>query len=331
MEQTAVVTGANGHLGNNLVRILRSNGIRVSAGIRDIAKGDFLRELGASPVKINLLDKDSLLTAFQGHDVLYQVGAVFKHWSRNPHRDIYRTNMTATRNVLEAAHESGIRKIVYVSSLAAVDRGQNPIQPTTWNKERNNVYFQSKTDSEKLAWELVEKFGLKMVSVLPGAMIGPNDFSRTPTMSMFHSILAGKLNVNPGFYFNFVDVRDVAQACYKASIKGNPGNRYLLANEKCTGIDELISIAQQMFPDLRIKTPSKLPRSILYLAASIMELIALATQKEPLLQRNYLKAFSVQEYCDISKSKSELDFNPRLPEEVIRDTFHLVYETQHKV
>lgn len=204
MPTKSLVTGANGHLGNTLVRLLVSRGEHVIAGIRNAQHRNILDSLGGTTVRADLLDRSSLAAALQGVEVLYQVGAVFKHWAPNPERDIYAANMNATRNVLEAAAHAGVRRVVYVSSLAALDRARVPINESSWNPDRSNIYFRSKTDAEKLAWDLAEKHRLNMVSVLPGAMIGRNCLTPTPTMALLTSVIEDKLPVNPGFFFNFM-------------------------------------------------------------------------------------------------------------------------------
>jgi dihydroflavonol-4-reductase len=326
MPNTSLVTGANGHLGNNLIRLLMTKGDRVIAGIRNPQHRNVLSSLGCPIVHADLMDKPSLVKALANVDVLYQVGAVFKHWAHNPQRDIYDANMLATRNAIEAASEAGVSKILYVSSLGALDRSQTPITETTWNPDTLNVYFRSKTDSEKLAWELADKLGLTMVSVLPGAMIGPNCFSMTPTMALFQTILDGKLSANPGFFFNFVDIRDVAVGCWLAVAKGKAGERYLLANEKCTGIDEIVRVAQQLYPQRKIKMPPKPPKPLLYLIVSLMELGSKVLRNEPQLQRNYLSVFSAKEQCDISKARGGLGFNPQPPYRAIETTLRYLAE-----
>ena len=320
MEPTSLVIGASGHLGGNLVRALAAKGQSVLAGIRNPAHRARLDGLGCKIVIADLLDKASLARAMQGVSVLYQVGAVFKHWAREPEREIYQANMQGTRNALEAATVAGVKRVVYVSSLAALDRTRTPITATTWNPSRANVYFRSKTDSEQLAWELAREHGFEMVSVLPSAMIGGHCFSLTPTMALFKTILDRKLPADPGFYFNFVNAADVAQGCWLAATKGRPGERYLLANEAPTDVGEIVKIAQEMFPERNIKTPARPPKFVLGVIVSLMEWVARARGVEPQLQRNFLTEFSVREVCDIGPARRELGFNPAPPHDAIRAT-----------
>lgn len=140
MAGLSLVTGANGHLGNNLTRALLERGeqeVVVRAGVRNPATAGPLEGLGCEIVRCELMDKGSLLEALKGVETLYQVAAVFRHWARNPEKEIVRPNLQGTRNVLEAAAESGVRRVVYVSSIAALDKNsphrKGPFDESTWN------------------------------------------------------------------------------------------------------------------------------------------------------------------------------------------------------
>ena len=170
MQNLSVVTGASGHLGNNLVRVLLEKGEAVVAGTRHGKNDPALVGLDCRIARLDLGDPASLRRGFADAHSVYLVGAVFKHWARNPIKDIYEANMAATQHALEAAATCGVKKIVYVSSLAATDRRSQPITETGWNKDISNIYFRSKNDAEQLAWQLANRYGLEMVSVLPAAI-----------------------------------------------------------------------------------------------------------------------------------------------------------------
>ena len=329
MQQAVLVTGANGHLGNNLVRLLSAKNETVIAGVRQSSRRDALNNVPCGIRFMDFRDRKSLAKAMDGVRVLYQVGAVFKHWAKDPDKEIYQANLEGTRNTLDAAATAGVERVVHVSSLGAVDRSQTPITEATWNPVTTNTYFRSKTDAEKLAWELSAKHGLEMVSVLPGAIVGENCFGLTPTMGLLNTILAGKLSLNPGFFFNFVDAGDVAEGCWLAATKGRAGERYLLANEACLGIGEIVQIAQREFPQYKIKTPGVPPRWLMRTVVTLIEAIARVRGVEPELQRNFLTEFGICENCDISKARSELGFNPQRPGQAVAKALHYLNKERH--
>jgi dihydroflavonol-4-reductase len=325
MKNLSVVTGANGHLGNNLVRVLLEKGEAVMAGTRRGNRDQALAGLGCRIARLDLADPDSLERGFADAQTVYLVGAVFKHWARDPVKEIYDANMAATRHALDAAAKCGVKRIVYVSSLAATDRLHRPITEAGWNSNVSNTYFRSKNDSERLAWQLASRHGLEMVSVLPAAMIGGHCYRLTPTMELLQIVLDGKLDVDPGFWFNFIDVRDVAEGCWLAGTRGRAGERYLLANENCTSIKELAATARALFPERKIPVPRVPPKVLAWVVAAVAEAWSSLRGTPPALQRNFLNAFSVQEQCDITKARRELGFNPRPPLATIERTLrHLV-------
>ncbi|RZL61695.1 MAG: NAD-dependent epimerase/dehydratase family protein, partial [Pedobacter sp.] len=111
----ALVTGANGHLGNNLVRLLISKGIPVRASVRNIKNKEPFAGLDCEVVQSDISDKQSLVNALKGVETFYAVGAVFKLWAKDPKKEIYDVNLEGTKNIVEAAVEAGVKRIVYVS------------------------------------------------------------------------------------------------------------------------------------------------------------------------------------------------------------------------
>lgn len=324
---TSLITGVNGHLGNNLLRNLLVKGLPVKGTVRNPKDRSAFAGLDDfSPIYADLHDIKSLLKALEGVDTLYQVAAVFKLWKPNAEKDIYQANMRATQNIMEAAVAQGVKKVVYVSSIAAMGRGQLPISPETYNNERENVYYRSKIDSEKLAWQMAKEFKMNMVSVCPSAMIGSHCTSLTPSHNMLRMVLDGKVFADSQFYINWVDVKDVAEGCYLAALHGKNGERYGLGTTKAIGLTDIIEIAQRLYPDLTLKKPFKMPKWMLYLTAATFEGMSHVTGKEPMLQRNQVRMyFNVHQDMDISKSQRELGYQPILPELAIANALKYLY------
>ncbi|NOY97673.1 MAG: NAD-dependent epimerase/dehydratase family protein [Chloroflexi bacterium] len=330
MTKINLVTGANGHLGNNLVRALLARGEQVRASVRNPQNHTPFEGLDCEIVQADLMDKDSLLRALEGVDTLYQVAAVFKHWARAPQKEIIEPNLMGTRNVLEAAASQGVERIVYVSSEVTLDDRVLPVTESTWRTEfHNNPYVQSKTESEQLAWRLADELGLDMVSVLPGAIIGPHCFKLTPTMDYLRQALNGEVFVDVNFPFTFVDARDVAAGMIAAAKKGRRGERYLLVTEEPVSTRQIIAIVQEIDP--KIKMPPRLPKLLLQIMSSAMGFASKITGKQPLLLRSQVELFyGVAARKDISKARRELGFDPRGPETSLREAFdYLIDRAEH--
>ncbi len=324
------MTGANGHLGNNLVRALLENGERVRASVRNTKNTVPFEGLDCEIVQADLMDKDSLLRALEGVDTLYQVAAVFKHWARDPQKEIIEPNMQGTRNILEAAAEQGVRRIVYVSSEVTLDHSVAPVDESTWRTEiHGNPYVQSKTESEQLAWRLAEELGLDMVSVLPGAIIGPHCLRLTITMRYLQQALNGEVFVDVNFPLTFVDGRDLAAGMIAAAHKGRNRERYLLVTEEPVSTGQIIEIVQEI--NSQVTIPPRVPKYLLQIMSSTMEFTSKITGKQPLLLRSQVELFyGVAPRKDISKARQELGFTPRDPETAIRETVEYLEQRSKK-
>lgn len=320
MNALSMVTGANGHLGNTLVRALLARGQHVRAGVRDPDRCTALGGLDCQRVRAELLDPESLRRALQGVDVLYQVAAVFKHWAKDPHAEIVEVNVQGTRNVLRAAAEAGVRRVVYVSSVAAVGHNGQRLDESSWNTDQQNPYYRSKVLSERAAWETAQAYDLPMVAVLPSAIIGPNATRLTDTMGFLAAVLARKVALDPNFYFNFVDVRDVADGLIRAAEKGQPGQRYILANQRPSSLSEVIEALNTLSPGYRV--PRRAPKALLLLIAWLQEQRALFTAQPAELMISQVQMFYGvrQAYC-IDKATNELGYQPRSPHDALKQAF----------
>ncbi len=330
MKKISLVTGANGHLGNNLVRELLKRGENVRASVRDLKDTEPFKGLDCEIVYADLMDKDSLHKALEGVDTLYQVAAVFKHWAEDPEKEIIIPNVEGTQNIMEAAKEANVRKIVYVSSVAALSlyktNSKDKIDETTWLEDSHgNAYFDSKARSEKRAWELSEKYDLDMVSVLPGAMIGGEFLKKTPTMIGFDSILQGKLKINYITEMTPIDVTDVTQGMIAAAEKGVRGTRYILANEEPVASDDIIKVAKKFVPDL--EAPQKYTKEQLLNLADKIEAEAKENNTQPLLLRSQVELYygGINRNYDLATSKKDLNFNAKLGKDALEDYFGRVF------
>ncbi|MEP4534725.1 MAG: NAD-dependent epimerase/dehydratase family protein [Cyclobacteriaceae bacterium] len=320
-EQISLVTGGNGHLGNNLVRLLLANGQKVRTTVRDLNNKEPFNGLDCDVVQADITDKKSLIKAFHGVTNLYAVAANFSMWAKNPKTEIYDNNMQGTQNVFDIAKECGVKNIVYVSSVASLDFTKLPASVANgYNKDRRNWYYNSKNDSDKLALELGAKYGIRTVLVLPSAMIGAEAHKLSYSNNLVLQVLNGEIPVDTNVTLNWVDVKDVALGTYSAMKKGRDGHRYILANEKHTSLQESVKIASQLYPELKLKMPKKVPKCLLYSVAGLMEFSSHLTGKEPQLQRHYLDMFyDLKQDYDISKSREELDFNPKPSKKALED------------
>ncbi|CAM3704525.1 NAD-dependent epimerase/dehydratase family protein [Sphingobacterium prati] len=326
-----LVSGANGHLGNNLVRLLIKKGFDVRASVRNNRNYNCFKELNCEVVHADITDKASFVRALNGVETFYAVGAAFKLWAKDPQQEIYEVNMQGTRNTIEAAAEAGVKRIIYVSSIAALDYNNLPIKESNgYNSDRRDAYYNSKNDGERLAFKLAAELGVELVSVMPGAMIGSEAFlPLNVSYSVLRLILTKQIPVDTGITLNWVDVKDVAEGCYLAAEKGKTGERYILTNEKCMSITDTTKLAQKLYPELKLSIPAAVPKFVLYAIAGLMQFIAKLKGNPPLITIKDIAMFSgLQQDFDISKARMELGFNPKSSEQAVKEA--LAYLMQHK-
>jgi dihydroflavonol-4-reductase len=322
-----LVTGANGHLGNNLVRFLLHKGIPVRASVRNPEESkEAFEGLTCEVVKADITNKASMVKALQGVEVFYAVGAVFKLWAKNPQKEIYEANLEGVKLTMEAAAEAGVKRVVYVSSIAALNYTKSPInEESGYNPDRRDAYYNSKNDGEKLAIKLANELGLDLVIIMPGAMIGREAFGKLNTSyNILRLILKKEVPIETNIVINWIDVNDVAWACWQGAEEGKNGQRYIIANPKALSIRETTEIASRLFPEKKIKLPVSVPRFMLYAFAWILEVVGKITSSAPLMSTKEVGMFSgLKQDFDISKARKELGFNPKAPELAVEEA--LIY------
>jgi dihydroflavonol-4-reductase len=323
-QNLALVSGANGHLGNNLVRLLIKKGIPVRATVRNLKNKAPFEGLNCEVLQADITDKASFVRALQGVDTFYAVAAVFKLWAKNPQKEIYDVNLQGIKNTIEAAKEAGVKKIVYISSVAALNYEKLPTKESFgYNPNRGDVYYNSKNDGEKLALQLAKELEIELVSVMPSAMIGSEAFAPlNVSYNILKLILNKEIPVDTKITLNWIDVKDVAEGCFLAAQKGRDGERYILANEQCMTITDTTRLAAKLYPELHLKIPAAVPKFLLFTIAALMELTGEIKGQAPLLARKDIAMFSgLQQNFDNSKARQELGFNPKKPETAVKEAF----------
>lgn len=214
--------------------------------------------------------------------------------------------------------------MVYVSSVAAVGHNGQRLDENSWNIDQDNPYYRSKILSERAAWETAQAHDLPMVAVLPSAIIGPHATRLTDTMGFLAAVLARKLVLDPNFYFNFVDVRDVADGLIRAAEKGRPGQRYILANQRASSLAEVIEALNTLCSGYRL--PRRAPKALLLLIAWLQEQRARYTgQPAELLLSQVQMFYGVRQVYCIDKAINELGYQPRSPQNALKQAFaHLL-------
>ena len=182
--KAALVTGASGFLGGNLVAALCRHGVKVRALVRPTSDLRRLSGLGAEIVRGDVCDLASLREASRGQQVVFHAAAKVPDWGS--WREFFRVNADGTRKVVTACQDVGVERLVYVSSLTVLGlprQGTAVDEHSPLDSSPQDAYTASKIEAEKLVREAHGQRGLATVAVRPGAIWGTGDPSITPRIA----------------------------------------------------------------------------------------------------------------------------------------------------
>ncbi len=233
---TALVTGGTGFVGSHVARELAERGYQTRILRRTTSRLDLVEDIICEHAVGDVLDYDSLLDAMDGVDWVFHVAAIADYWRSDPDL-IYRVNVDGTHNMLRAAEESGVKRVIVTSSAAAVgyrdDLGAvNESVRFNWDQHLT-PYGHSKFLAEAEVHRAIQR-GLDCVILNPTVIIGPGDLNQISS-SVVLELARGNVppTVPPGG-ITVIDVRDVAEAHIAAAEKGRTGERYLLGTVNLT-------------------------------------------------------------------------------------------------
>jgi len=252
------VTGGTGFVGSALVRRLIGKGEEVVALTRPGSDTSNLDGLGVKLAQGDLTDLSSLKAAMSGCERVYHAAAEYTLWSPDPAR-LYDVNVGGTENILEAARELGVNRVVYTSTVGALGnpgdgRPGAEDTPVTLD-DMIGHYKRSKFMAEQKAVERAGA-GQDIVIVNPSTPVGPRDIKPTPTGRMILDFLNGKMFAYLDTGLNIVDVDDVAEGHILAMENGISGRRYILGNRDMT-LNEIFGILSRQtgIPAPRVRLP----------------------------------------------------------------------------
>lgn len=264
-----LVTGANGHLGTNLVSDLIGAGHTVRGSVRapsGNARADHLRALGPIElVEADLDQPDSLAAAMSGQDAVVHAAAVYALYAPGREDEIIRASVNGAEVALRAAHKSGVKRVVMTSSVVALPLalpGGPAVGEGEWALDTRVPYVRAKTEGEKRAWQVAAELDLDFATVLPGACGGPGFQRNTPTIDFIQAIMTGALQLGaPPFNYPYVDVRDVARA-HRMVIESGAKGRFIAINDRQPSMTEIAQTMHAIDP--------KIPRPLMTLPAFVL-------------------------------------------------------------
>ncbi len=257
---TAFITGATGFIGGHIVRRLASRGYRIRALVRSTSRRDGLENFPVEWVDGDLSHTGALREAMEGCNFVFHAAADYRLWARYP-AAMYATNVDGTRNVLQAALDAKVDRLVYTSTVGTIGLNghHQPVDETSFLKLEKHTghYKKSKFLAEQEALKFAKK-GLPVIIVNPSAPVGSHDWKPTPTGRIVLDFINGRIPMYLDTGLNFVDVEDVAEGHVLAAHKGRIGERYILGHQNLK-LKELLNMLAGITgipaPDLKLPYP----------------------------------------------------------------------------
>jgi dihydroflavonol-4-reductase len=314
----AFVTGATGFVGSHVARALAAQGADLRLFVRATSRTDNIADLPAEVTVGDLRKPESLKAAMSGCDFVFHVAADYRLWVRNP-EEMYQANVEGTRAIIQAAQESGVRRVIYCSSVATMGFKQtgeivNEEAPVSL-ADMVGHYKRSKFMAEQIALEAGRK-GANVVVVNPTTPIGEFDIKPTPTGRIVVDFLKKNFPAYVDTGLNLADVKEVARGHVLAMEKARPGERYILGGENLTLkqiLDKLAEITGLPSPTMKV------PHGVaMGFAAFDQFFTGIVLGKEPRATLEAVKMGRKKMFASSAKAERELGYQVLPVEEALR-------------
>jgi len=313
-----VVTGATGHIGNVLVRELLTKGKRIRAVIPAFEDRLPLKGLIVDIVEGDVRRIDSLIKAFRGSDIVYHLAGAISILPGKS-KFLHQVNVEGTRNVVEACLKSGVKRLVYTSSVHAIaepPHGTVIDETLPFDSDKTvGKYGKSKTLATLEVLKGVKR-GLDAVIVCPTGVIGPYDYRISEIGQLILSFTKRKLKAYLDGAYDFVDVRDVAKGLILACEKGRAGQSYILSGEQVS-VRYLMLILEKI---TGVKAPSfKIPIGLARAVGALASIYYSLSKSKPLFTTYSIDVLASNSLVSSRKASGELGYSARPIRESVAD------------
>jgi len=318
-----LVTGSTGHLGANLVRRLLAEGQAVRVLLRAGSDDAAVAGLDVQRVTGDLRDPAACREAVCGCRGIHHCAALVStiEGNRRHKRDIFACNVLGTRNLLRAALDAGVERVVVTGSLSAIGHvagrpvnEDDPFNPFDWNLP----YGVSKAAVEH---ECLQAFadGVPVVIAVSCAIVGPNDFKPSRLGKTLVDFANGKLPAYVPGGFEFVSAHDMVEGHLLCMEKGRPGQKYLFSTQYLT-VDELMGLFEQVSGQPRPKL--RLPAPLMASLASLADLVLRFFPNSPRrFTPGAVRFLRMQRRVDCSKARRDLGYQPTSIVDAVREAY----------
>ncbi len=307
-----LVTGGTGFLGQRLVQRLVEEGYPVRVLARKLANVEFLKNLGVEIFFGDVADKDMLEQCFTGIDIVVHAAAGTKGNSSNCEQ----ATITGTENILRLCEQTGIQKLIYVSScsvygVADYQKGDVVTESSSLERfpSRRGLYSSAKHTAECLVRRAMEERRFPIVVLRPGTIYGPGGDLFTPMIGI--SLLGKGFVVfgNGKFELPLVYVDNLADAIIRCIANDRANNKIfnIVDGERVTKRVYMDKLVRRAYPKVPV---FYCPSSLIYSAVLAQEILCKVLKREPFLTRYRLVSSQNPIRYDSSKIVNTLGWAP---------------------
>jgi dihydroflavonol-4-reductase len=315
-----LVTGGAGFIGSHLVRRLVERGDEVR--VLDLPTAS-LAHLPLHRIELilgDIRDKRVVRRAVRGCRDVYHLAANPNLWVQQ-RGNFRQVNYVGAVNVIDAALESGARRVLHTSTESILTRAE---QKDAITEEQQvcyedviGPYCRSKYLAERHALRL-GRAGAPVVVVNPTLPVGPGDLGRSPPTQMILDFCRGKRREYLDAELNLIDVRDVAEGMVRAIKTGRPGSRYLLGHENLSILSVFRLLARLTgLPEPRWRVPYPVALAAAYTSEFVADVF---THRAPAATITGVKLTRRRMHFDPARSLTELKLSPRPVAETLAET-----------
>ncbi len=316
-----LVTGPTGHIGNVLVRKLVERGEAVRVLMLPGEDSCPIEGLDVERIIGNVLDLDSLKKGMQGVDLVYHLAGLITIMP-GKNELVRRVNVDGTINVLEAAQQMGVRRLVHTGSIHAFQRIPEgtfidesvPFDPV----HAINEYDRSKAMACLKVIEAAENGKIDALVACPTGVLGPHDYRGSEMGDLISDWATHQVNYLVNGAYDFVDVRDVADGMILTAEKGRSAQAYILSGEQIRVKQILETVREVLGGQKRLEL--NFPLGLARFLAKFMPPIYRATGLKPRLTPYSIETLAGNSTISSAKARRELGFSPRSVRESIRDS-----------
>ncbi len=336
MSRVYIVTGANGHLGRNLIECLLKAEQEVHALILPGEQmPHFPNEYLMDVVEGNVCDIKSMIPLFadtEGKEIVLIHAAAIIDIRSNVSPLTYQVNVVGTKNVVQLALQYRVYRYLHVSSVHAIPEPKvnKLIRETKFFSPQkvHGGYAKTKAEATQLVMDAIQNQGLPGIIVHPSGIIGPDEAGHNNIVAAIKNFVQGKLHICPEGGYNFVDVRDIAHACIKAVDSGRLGEPYILSG-RYYRMRDLFDMANTITQEKHRFI--SVPIWLLKMFAPWMERWAEHKHQAPLITPYSLFALASRANFSHQKASCELGFWPRDMYDTLKDTIRSFTKPKKRV